>query len=210
MEPTCVIFVRHLRLHWIWYSFFYTIWSFAFDGSCSKMTYNRNNTRKVHINMARRARALLFPVPRVNTHVDMDPEDLIPFITWFFLKIWNIQGRHYRAISKVILTGWYCPVYCVNHVIKWRKRHYHGCGLLTFYLYFVCYIYNYFKPILCKMWKCRIGPFHLSVPSMPTIRLEMLPNMFVFFCNEYIIVSWNTMKLSLVENAILEPFISMT
>ena len=51
--------------------------------------YNRNNTRRVHINMvidpregnsnaqARKARALLFP--RVNNHVYMDPEDFIPF-----------------------------------------------------------------------------------------------------------------------------------
>ena len=55
--------------------------------------YNRNNTRRVHINMiidpregngnakVRRARALLFPIPRVNNHVDMDTEDFIPFIT---------------------------------------------------------------------------------------------------------------------------------
>ena len=30
---------------------------------------------------ARRARALLFSIPRVNNHIDMDPEDFIPFIT---------------------------------------------------------------------------------------------------------------------------------
>ena len=30
---------------------------------------------------ARRAQALLFPIPRVNNHVVMETEDLIPFIT---------------------------------------------------------------------------------------------------------------------------------
>ena len=55
---------------------------------------------------AQRARALLFPIPRVNNHVDMDTEDFIPFITWkLLLKFGNIYGRHCRGISKVILPG---------------------------------------------------------------------------------------------------------
>ena len=48
----------------------------------------------------------------------MDTEDFIPFITWnLSLKFVIIYGRHCRAISKVILLGWYCPAYCFNHVI---------------------------------------------------------------------------------------------
>ena len=47
---------------------------------------------------ARRARALLFPIPRVNNHVDMDTEDFIPFITFTFL----LKVRHIYGLDRVL------------------------------------------------------------------------------------------------------------
>ena len=93
--------------------------------------YNRNNTRRVHINMVndprqgdsnaqtRRAEALLLSIPRVNSFIDMDTDDFIPFISWKLFYIFgDIQGCHYRAKSKMILTGLYCPVLRAKHDIK--------------------------------------------------------------------------------------------
>ena len=85
--------------------------------------YNRNNTRRVHINMiidpregngnakVRRARALLFPIPRVNNHVDMENEDFIPFITWKLLLKFGIIFIYLFIYLKFILfhlqpVGW--------------------------------------------------------------------------------------------------------
>ena len=68
---------------------------------------------------ARMAQALLFQNPRVNNHFGINPEECIPFITWnLCLKFEQIKAWPYRAKSKAILTGWYCPAYCFNHVLN--------------------------------------------------------------------------------------------
>ena len=67
----------------------------------------------------RRARVLLFPFLRVNSHVVMDTENEGPFIWWALLlkKMKYLSPPLPGNIKSDIAPGWYCPAYCFNHVI---------------------------------------------------------------------------------------------